>query len=306
MFAVSAAVVAAGIAISIVFAVNYAPVLIWGSDVLIVSPYFTGIPSLIAGVIVFGICFTKIQAWLCDGLSKIESRPSIYRLVFAISSMLIGLFCIYLSSIGLRSQFFKVKWTEEIRLDNGELITLQRLRTYQRFGFRIEKYKDSRVENTTLIFEPSKGEPKVTLKTALEPVYLNFFEGKWFLVLSGRDEYRDKALNPDEQDWGKEYNTMGQRLAILDGGKFIPTTWDKAPNAIVLYNLITNEVFKIEKYYGDSPHIVLEAEKRELIRAHLERPPGPDPLRITRHQAMKKSMEVEYKTSKEEIIWGGK
>jgi hypothetical protein len=298
LFVVSSAMTAAAFGLACFVLINLAPTLIWGEAILMVSPFITGLPSLAAGLFVSVWFFKNVLEWLNYGLQPPRKSPSVAQIIFMGITIVSGAAAIFIVSHGLYPQFFDLAWREEIRLGNGEVKVVETRRTYERPGFRLNEFKDARLHSTQLSFEAIAGGPKVSVKTQLQPVYLNQLDGVWYLVLVGQDDGLKRTLR--HENWGGNYNTLGQRLAILNGSEFEPVPWEKAPGAIVFHNLSSTDIFDLAKAKAAENHVMTLGEKQTLMYRYVNTPPGPDPLRITRSDAMKTPLRAEY----EEAIAG--
>lgn len=300
LFVASSGLTAAGIGIACFLLINLAPTVIWGDEILVVSPYFTGIPSLVAGFFVFAWFFKNVLEWLNYGFQPQQRSPSGPQFIFTGVTIALGIAAIFTATNGLYSQFFDLAWREEIRLGNGELKVVETRRTYERTGWRLHEFKDARLQSTELSFEPAAGEPKVSVITQFQPIYLNRFDGIWYLVLAGLDDSLNQAL--PKENWGSSYNTMGHRLATLDGREFKPISWEKAPRSIVFHNLLSTTIFDLAKVKATEKHVMTLGEKQTLMYRYVNTPPNPDPLRITRSEAMKTPMIAEYRQAIDDLI----
>jgi hypothetical protein len=291
-FMASSGAIAAAFGIACIALINLAPVAIWGEEALIFSPFFTVLPSLAAGGFVFVWCFTHHMEWLDAGFTDAQRRPAKPQLVVSGITLAAGLAALYIAANGLYPKFFELAWREEIRLGNGRRAVVETRRTYERLDFvRLREFGNVRLNSTQLSVEPAAGEPRVSVSTLLQPVYLNQIDGVWYLVLAGRDDSRERGLPRD--NWGNGYNTLGQRLAILNGTTFEAAPWEKAPTAIVFRNLLSADIFDLAKAKAAEKHLMTLYEKQTLAYRYVNTP-GPDPLRITRSEAMKTPLLAEY------------
>lgn len=280
------------IGIACIVLINLAPTAIWGDGILIVSPYLTGIPSFVAAFFVSRWFFIHHMEWLDAGFPASQRSPSTPQLITSAITLAAGVAALYIAVNGLHPKFFELAWREEIRLGNGGLKVVETRRTYERLDFfRLSEFKNVRLQRTQLSFEPVAGEPRVSVSTALQPVYLNQMDGAWYLVLAGREGGLNAEQPKDE--WGGDYNTLGQRLAILKGRRFEPAPWEKAPRSLVLRNLLSADIFDLAKAKAAEKHLMTLYEKQTLAYRYVNMP-GPDPLRITRSEAMKTPLLEEY------------
>jgi hypothetical protein len=230
--------------------------------------------------------------WLDAGFPASQRSPSTPQLITSAITLAAGVAALYIAVNGLHPKFFELAWREEIRLGNGGLKVVETRRTYERLDFfRLSEFKNVRLQRTQLSFEPVAGEPRVSVSTALQPVYLNQMDGAWYLVLAGREGGLNAEQPKDE--WGGDYNTLGQRLAILKGRRFEPAPWEKAPRSLVLRNLLSADIFDLAKAKAAEKHLMTLYEKQTLAYRYVNMP-GPDPLRITRSEAMKTPLLEEY------------
>lgn len=303
LFVSSAAAMAAAIGIICIALINLAPVVFWGYEILLASPFFTGIPSLVAGIFVFRWCFIRQMEWFDAGFPESQQSPSRPQLLFSSVTLLAGLAALFVAVNGLYPRFFELAQREEIRLGNGGLTVVDTLRTYERLGaLRLSEFKNVRLHSTQLSFEPATGEPRVSFKTQLQPVYLNQIEGVWYLVLTGQDDRQDPIQSKDKEDWGNNYNTLGQRLAILNGHEFKPATWEKAPRSIVFQNLLPADPLDLPNAKTAEKHLMTLYEKQTRAYRYVNTPLGPDPLRITRSEAMKTPLLTEYQEAVADLV----
>ncbi|MEO8389832.1 MAG: hypothetical protein ABI893_08685 [Polaromonas sp.] len=299
----SSGLIAAGFGVGCLLLINLAPTLIWGEEILLVSPYFTGLPSMAAGLFVFAWLFKNVLGWLDYGFEPPRKSPAAPQAIFMGITLAAGAAAIYIATNGLHPQFFDLAWREQIRLGNGELKVVETRRTYERTGWRLHEFKDVRLLNTELSFEPAPGEAKVSIKTPLQPVYLNQFDRVWYVVLVGPD----KGLNPEnpgrpKDGWGSDYNTMGQRLAILNGQQFEPAPWEKAPKAMVFRNLLAEDIYDLPSVIATGQRVVNLDEKQTLSYRYVHTASVAHPLRITRSEAMKTPMLAEYRQAIDDLI----
>jgi hypothetical protein len=292
LFVSSTGLAAAVIGMACIVLINLAPTAILGDGILIVSPYITGIPSLVAAFFVARWCFIHHMEWLDAGFPASQPSPSTPQLISSVITLAGGLAALYIAVNGLYPKSFELVWREEIRLGNGGLKVVETRRTYERLDFlRLNEFQNVRLQSTQLSFEPAVGEPRVSVTTQLQPVYLNQIDGVWYLVLAGRKG--DPHGEQPKDDWGDSYNTLGQRLAILNGRAFEPAPWEKAPRPIVFFNLLSTDIFDLAKAKAAENHLVTLYEKQTLAYRYVNTP-GPDPLRITRSEAMKTPLLEEY------------
>jgi hypothetical protein len=296
----SSALTAAGCGIACLALINLAPAAIWGEGILLVSLFLTGIPSLVAGLFLFGWIFKNVMGWLEYGLQPPRNTPAAPQAIFMGITVISGATAIFIAINGLYPQFFDLAWREQIRLGNGEVKVVETRRTYERTGLRLHEFKDARLKSTELSLEPAPGEPRVSVKTPLQPVYLNQFDGVWYVVLVGPDKGENPELPKD--GWGSDYNTMGQRLAILNGRKFEPARWEKAPKAIVFRNLLAADIFDLPQLQTTGKHVMNLDEKQSLSYRYVNTASVPHPLRITRSEAMKMPMLAEYRQAIDDLI----
>jgi len=293
LFKASSGVIAAAFGIACFTLINLAPIAIWGEQILIVSPFFTVMPSLAAGFFVSAWCFTNHMQWLDDGFTDAQHRPAKPQLIVSGIALVAGVAALYIAVLGWYPRFFEVVWREEIRLGNGDRTVVETSRTYERLDFiRLREFGEVRLNSTRLSFEPAAGQPRVSVSTRLQPVYLNQIGGVWYLVLAGRDDSRERGRPGD--NWGNNYNTLQQRLAVLNGGTFEAAPWEKAPAAIVFHNLLSTEIFDLAKARAAEKHLMSLGEKQTLAYRYVNTAPGPDALRITRSEAMKTPLLAEY------------
>lgn len=280
----SSVVIAAAFGIACVALINLAPFAMLGEEARIFSLFFTVLPSLAAGSFVFAWCYKHHMEWLNAGFTAAQSRPAKPQLLVSGIALAAGLAALYIAVIGLHPKFFELAWREEIRLANGARMVVETGRTYERLDLiRLRELGEVRLRSTRLSFEPAAGQPPVSVSTRLQPVYLNQIDGVWYLVLAGRDDSRERARPGD--NWGTDYNTLQQRLAILKGNTFEAAPWEKAPAAIVFHNLLSTDIFDLAKAKAAEKHLMTLYEKQTLAYRYVNMP-GPDPLRITRSKAM--------------------
>lgn len=297
LFVVSSAMTAAAFGLACFVLINLAPTAIWGMEILLVSPFFTGLPSVAAGLFVFAWLFKNVLGWLEYGMQPPRATPAVPQTIFMGISLASGAAAIFIAMNGLYPQFFDVAWREQIRLANGEVKVVETRRTYERTGWRLREFKDVRLHSTELSFEPAPGAPRVSVKTPLLPVYLNQIDGIWYLVLVKRWD----AATPKD-GWGSDYNTMGQRLAVLNGQKFEPAPWEKAPQAIVFRNLLAEDIFDLSQAQAAGKHVMNLDEKQTLSYRYVNTASVPHPLRITRSEAMKTPMLAEYRQAIADLL----
>jgi hypothetical protein len=155
-----------------------------------------------------------------------------------------GLAALYIAVNGLYPKSFELVWREEIRLGNGGLKVVETRRTYERLDFlRLNEFQNVRLQSTQLSFEPAVGEPRVSVTTQLQPVYLNQIDGVWYLVLAGRkgDPHGENRKTPKTTGRRQLFNTLGQRLSDTERGAFEPVPpWEKAPRPIGFFNLLSD------------------------------------------------------------------
>jgi hypothetical protein len=300
LFYVSSLLIALALGIAVAALINLFPIIFWGREILIVSPYFTGIPSLILGAIAFKFFTKKISRWFDAEKLDISLIPRTPQFFVALMSLVVSVFVFHVASNGLYPQFLTIVWDEEIQQNNGQVQQIERQYLFERFGLRLSKYDDLISRKATISFEPSKGEARVTLSTMLAPVYLNKIGEIWYLVLAGQSDSLNKTMV--EQDWGNHYNTMGQRLAVLKGQTFMSVSWEEAPDEIILNNLIPSRSLQFSLATPGMKRIVSMPEKTGILRGIITNPTGPDALRITRHHAMGKQMILEYKEARRVLM----
>jgi hypothetical protein len=297
LFVAASGLFAAAIGGGCLLLINLAPMAIWGEEILLVSPFFTALPSLAAGLFLFAWFFKIALEWFEYGFQPPRKAPAVPQSIFMGIILASGAAVVFIAMNGLRPQFFDVAWREEIRLGNGEVKVVETRRTYERTGWRLHEFKNARPHSTELSFEPAPGAPRVSLKTPLLPVYLNQIDGIWYLVLVKR---WDAATPKDE--WGSDFNTMGQRLVVLNGRQFEPASWEKAPKAIVFRNLLAEDIFDLSQVQAAGKHIMNLDEKQTLNYRYVHTASVSHPLRITRSEAMKTPMLAEYRQAIADLI----
>jgi hypothetical protein len=292
-FVASCAFTAAGFGLACIALINLAPVALWGEGVLLFTPFLTVPLSIPAGGLVYLWCYTHQMEWLDAGFTDSQRYPSKPQLIVSSIGFVAGLAALHIAVNGFYPKNFDLAWREEIRLGNGGRAVVETRRTYERLDFlRLSEFKNVRLNSSQLNFEPTAGEPRVSITTPLQPVYLNQIDGVWYLVLADREDSSEQ-MQP-KTSWGKGYNTLGQRLMVLKGRAFEASPWEAAPTAIVFRNLLSADIFDLAKARAAEKHLVTLAEKQTLAYRYVNTSPGPDPLRITRNEAMKAPLLAEY------------
>lgn len=300
LFMVASALVAAAFGLACLLLINLAPTFIWGEEILLVSPFFTVLPSALAGLFVFAWLFQNVLGWLEHGMQPPRATPAVPQAIFTGISLASGAVAVFIAMNGLYPQFFDVAWREEIRLANGEVKVVETRRTYERTGRRLREFKDVRLHSTELSFEPAPGSPRVSFKTPLQPVYLNQFDGIWYLVTVGADKGVNATL--PEDGWGRDFNTMGQRLVVLNGRRFEPAPREKAPKAVVFRNLLAEDIFDLPQVQAAGKHVMNLDDKQALSYRYVHTESVAHPLRITRSEAMKTPMLGEYRQAIADLV----
>jgi hypothetical protein len=247
--------------------------------VIFVSPTFFTDPQimLLAGWFMWipaGLVAVPVGLFVGKATTRALRSPGARGFKDAVLALLLVsmAFCLHVLVNGLYDREFTLAWREPVQLVDGTVVQVQRKHEYRRPGSALSKYADAVREAEELTLDAGQG--PVTLKTSGRLVHLNRIDGVWYAVLA-----MDHRMGQDA--WGKDFNTMQQRLLVLKDGRFHGAPWSTAPGAIVLHNLL-GETFTAQDVVGWQAKPLDLQRKRTLLRRALRERPRPDALRITR------------------------
>lgn len=269
----AAAIIAALIGAVVFLAINTAPTLIWGKEIILVSAYLTIPIGGIAGIGVFGL--TLLLAWrLIRVIPSADGYTSTSLRILFSATVLIGAAVIFMSEVKTRT--IEIAWVESVGFFSDHSFELQRAQSFDQRGWRQQKPENHQIKTNKLTFYPREGDVAVNVESQLVPVYLGTIKGLWYLVLGPRPGgYAGLPVAAIEVDqWGNDFNAQAQRLSVLQGNTFNPIQWSECPEEIVASNLLTPAIVSLSEVQvlanGQvGPNEVLRLAK-EYLRTHMD------------------------------------
>jgi hypothetical protein len=184
---------------------------------------------------------------------------------------------IYTLTIGMYPRHFSLEWDEEVQLHDGRLIVVHVKHTYERLHNEFGRYTSAIPRSAEITFEPKSVKGPITqVLMGGKPMLLDQHAGNWLLVFSWTSQWSPHLLGG--QNWGPDQNGNGQRVAILDGATFKPTTMCSLPDELYKPNLLSQSAGAEVLSKFDGQRITLQ-QKQDHLRKH---PPSYGEHRIER------------------------
>jgi hypothetical protein len=200
----------------------------------------------------------------------------------ALGALAIGAI-LYLAQNGIYSRHFELQWHEEVQLHSGRVIIVHVKQSFERRN-RWSRYSHATLRRNEFNFDSSEKAGRITFSSRLGVGFIDQIHEKWYAVLYGQGPYGN---HPDEMPnhWGSDFTQKEERLARLDGSKFVPISWDLAPPGAILRNNFAVGSIPLEASANFDGKTLTLADKAQLRTKY---PPGPGGGEISRPIRMRK------------------
>jgi hypothetical protein len=207
-----------------------------------------------------------------------EDQMKRFRIFSAALVIAVALGTAYATKFGLYPRYFDIAWYEELQLHDGRVVVMHVKETYERRGFRINRYANTTFRKNEFEFDPGSGQGAITFTSRLGVRSIDQVSGTWYVVLFGQGPYGNFPEEmPDH--WGMDYSVSEERLGKLIAKRFQPVAWDEAPaGTLKVPNRIVGSL-PLEVLAQFDGRLITLADKKRLRDMY---PPGPGAMVISR------------------------